>query len=172
MTAKRGHLSRAGWIGLGLGVSPWLALAGGCSQAPDPRMTQVADGAELKIVATSSNAFSDVARPMRVVVYDRGTLALFGIELDDVDFERHMVLIAAMGPAPHEDCAIRIRRVWRDGGRVRVAVEQQYPAADARRRLTSSPLHAVVVPRCELPIERFSSKMPRNAFRDASPSRS
>jgi hypothetical protein len=125
----------------------------------------VVDGEELPILAQHESRSSQVQKPMRVVAYDPALLSQLPVQLPDVDFNDQMVLFAAMGPAPSDACRIRIRRVWRDGHRLRVEVQSEYADADApRQRRRNSPVHAVVVPRWDGPIERFSSRLPRGAL--------
>ena len=148
------------------GIYGVVALAvwippGGCTQVKPPASDPLTDGQELPILGESAGSFSNIAKPLRIVIYDRATLSQFVLGPLEVEFDRHMVLLAAMGPAASPDCSVRIRRVWRDGARLRVEVEQSYPDASAARRPASaSPFHAVVVPRCELPIDRFSGFLP------------
>lgn len=151
-----------------VGVGLALALAG-CS-AGRPRVgADWPDGQELPILRECSGAYSDYGRPLRVVVYDPGLLAELGLGRLEVDFSKEMVLLSAMGSAPSTDCRIRIRRVWRDGDRLRVHVENVYPPGPINYQPGAcSPFHAVVVPRCELPIDRFSSRLPRGAYREVS----
>lgn len=149
-----------------------LAVAGllaGCSQSRPPLANSIADGEELPILGEHEGRSSLVQRPLRVVVYDRALLSQLPVNLPEVDFNEQMVLFAAMGPAPSDACRIRIQRVWRDGQRLRVEVQSEYPDADApRRRRMNSPIHAVVVPRWEGPIDRFSSQLPRRALQQLS----
>ncbi|MCC6322278.1 MAG: protease complex subunit PrcB family protein [Phycisphaerales bacterium] len=100
-----------------------------------------------------------------MVIYDQASLARLGLVDLPVDFKQEMVLLAAMGPAPSEDCQIQIDRVTREGNRLRVEVTSIYPSEGALRHMgAASPFHAIVVPRCELRIEGFSAKIPPQAI--------
>ena len=149
-----------------VGYAAWMAGAG-CSQTKPADNGLIPDGADLPVLRETSDSFSNIAMPLRIVMYDRATFSQFALRPLNVDFDREMVLLAAMGPASSPECAVRIRRVWRDGRRLRVVVECSYPDASVPRRAgSSSPYHAVVVPRCELPIAHFSSVIPQRAFLD------
>lgn len=140
-------------------------LAAGCSQQQGARLVEPSDSADLPVVAERSDVHSSYARPLRVVIHDRGTLAALGLINLPVDFSQQMVLLAAMGPAHSEDCQVRISRVWRDGNRLRVEVVNSYPpVTELHRARSTSPYHAIVVPNSRLPIDNFSAEIPRNAL--------
>ncbi|NOX58878.1 MAG: hypothetical protein GXP29_08485 [Planctomycetes bacterium] len=121
--------------------------------------------AEFTVYSQKSNNSSTIAKPLRIVIYDFPTLSQFPLIDLDVDFSSQMVLLAAMGPASSEQCSIHIDRVWRDGEHLRVEVSEHYPDPDAQRHpRAASPYHAVVVGRCELPIDGFTSRIPHGAF--------
>ena len=153
-------------IYLAVALVVWIAPSG-CTQVRPHASDPLTDGQELPILSETVGSFSNIAKPLRIVIYDGATLSQFVLGTLDVDFDRHMVLLAAMGPAASPDCSVRIRRVWRDGSRLRVEVEQSYPDPSAARHPASaSPFHAVVVPRCEMPIDRFSGLIPGRAVAD------
>jgi hypothetical protein len=142
----------------------WITVAG-CSQHSERLGSELPDGADLPILAERHDISSSYARPLRAVIHDRGTLAGLGLVDLPVDFTQQMVLLAAMGPAANEECRIRILHVWRDGSRLRVEVESTYPPDTSLHRPgMTSPFHAVVVPRSDLPIDRFSGHIPPNAL--------
>ena len=108
-----------------------------------------------------SGTFSSFGQSMRLVVHDPATLASLPITVGDIDFANEMVLVAALGPAPSEQYAIRIQRVWRDGASLRAPIVVTYPPAGAPLRSRSaSPYHVVVVPRSPLNVGGFQVKPP------------
>ena len=138
----------------------WL-LAAGCTTAPRAEVAVVADGQELPVLRQKSGAFSSITRRLRLVVHDPGTLAMLPVDPGPVDFSHEMVLLAAMGPTPWDDYAIRIRRVWREGSVLRARVEKRFPRPDAPRgSAPASPYHLVVVPRSELNVRGFEVGVP------------
>lgn len=140
-------------------------MAVGCSMAPRTDLEPMADGEVLPVLRERSAVFSTINRPLRLVIHDPGTLAMLPFDPGPVDFDREMVLLAAMGPTPSADCAIRIRRVWRDGPRLRVRVELQFPPGDAARsEARASPYHLVVVPRSDRRIRGFEAAVSPDAF--------
>jgi hypothetical protein len=112
--------------------------------------------------------YSRIARPLRLVIRDRATLAQLPLAEVPVDFDRQMVLVAALGPTASDEIAIRIARVWQEGSRIEVRVNTIHPGQDARpgTELTS-PFHIVVVPTSDLPVDGFSASIPRGALRGA-----
>ena len=142
----------------------------GCysNRGPDlhePRLANAGYGDDLPILAEVSQIRSGIAKPLRIVIYDYSSLAQFPLLELDVDFSTQMVLLAAMGPASSEHCKTRIESVWIEGGEVQVEITEVYPdAGDKRTPAIASPLHAVVVPRCELPVAGFTSRIPKHLF--------
>jgi hypothetical protein len=119
----------------------------------------------LPILAEVSQQKSGIAKPLRIVIYDYPSLSQFPLLELDVDFSTQMVLLVAMGPASSEHCETRIDSIWIEGGQVQVDVTEIYPDAEARRTpAIASPLHAVVVPRCGLPVAGFTSRIPRHIY--------
>jgi hypothetical protein len=89
-----------------------------------------------------------------------------------VDFESQMVLIAGLGPTPGSGLGIRIRRVWREGSRIRVLERRIHPGTDEPSGLwASSPWTVVVVPTCSLNVEGYSTRVPKQLFGDLPGSR-
>ncbi len=141
-----------------------IAAASGCatSRLQNPWL---ADGQELPILREMGGTFSSINRSLRLVIHDRGTLAMMPLEVGPVDFDREMVLVGAMGQTPSDDYSIRISRVWREGSELRAAVDLHYPPAGARLRATpASPFHAVIVPKCDLNVRDFDVRIPPKAF--------
>lgn len=120
---------------------------------------------ELPVAWTTSGSWSHLSRPVRIVAYDRPTLDQVPIADVPVDFSKQMVLIAGMGPTIGHDMGIRITRVWRENSRVRVQEMRLHPGLDRSASVErSSPWTVVVVPRSELPIEGYTSKVPHGVM--------
>jgi hypothetical protein len=135
--------------------------------APTYVKNGLAPGEELPIEWEASGTWSHLARAVRVVAYDAPTLAQVPVTEVPVDFNTQMVLITGMGPAPGTDLGIRITRVWRDGNRIRVQERRIHPGMERSPGLDrSSPWAVVVVPRTEMPIEGYSSKVPKGVVKD------
>lgn len=135
------------------------------SQHDAQTLTDVAYGDELPVLDELAQRQSRIAKPLRIVIYDYPSMSQFPLLDLKVDFSTQMVLLAAMGPASSMDCEIRIDRVWMGVNRLEVEVTEFYPPSDAPRSpATASPIHAVVVPRCELPITGFTSRIPKSIY--------
>lgn len=143
-----------------LGLPVLICLAG-CAGDPVQRVDEPAPGEDLPILWEGTGTFSRLSRPVRIVAYDRATLAQVSLAEIPVDFTRQMVLIAGMGPTFSSELGVRIARVWREGPRLRVQERRIHPGVDKPPTLErASPWCAVVVPRSELPIEGYSSRLP------------
>jgi hypothetical protein len=136
-----------------------FALPGGCSLS-SARVDQLpAEGADLPVLREKRGVYSSFEERKRLVIHDVGSMATVPVDPGPVDFDREMVVVAALGPAPSPDYGIRIRGVKRQGSRLRAAVEVQYPPMDAPRRgRPSSPYHLIVVPKCHLNIVGFETR--------------
>jgi len=158
---------------VGIGGSLVLALVLhliGCTQGSAGPRTAPPDGAELPILWEASGTWSNLARPVRIVAYDQATLDQAAPVPVPVDFSRQMVLIAGLGPTVGQDLGIRIVRVWREGSRLRVQERRLHPGAERPADLhRSSPWTVVVVPRCELNVEGYSSRVPPGVRSDGPP---
>ncbi|MCP4247264.1 MAG: hypothetical protein GY778_09475 [bacterium] len=142
-----------------------IVLIGGCSQSPVAVAGDIADQQELPILRSHAGTYANFSRPVRLAIRDAGILAMLPVDLGPVDFEREMVLLAALGPTSSPEWAIRIRRVWRDGSELRAQVEKRLPGADCLRRTTpANPYHLIVVPRCDRNVRGFAVKPPDGAF--------
>lgn len=135
--------------------------------APDRPVDTVMDGQDLPVIRELAGIHSTFTGPVRLVIHESATLAQLPLNLGPVDFDRYMVLVAALGPTPTDQYRITIDRVWRDGDRLRAHVQTRYPPVDAPARTApASPFHAVVVPRSDLNVRGFEA-----VFRSGSPSR-
>lgn len=140
-------------------------LVTGCSVGPGATIEPIADGEVLSVLRERHGTFSSIDRRLRLVIHEPATLAMLPFTVDPVDFSTEMVLLAALGPTPGDDYSIRIRRVWRDGLRLRARVEVQFPPVDAPRSGSrASPYHLVVVPRCDLRVRGFEARVSPDAF--------
>jgi len=136
-----------------------------CSNAPSPDLSGVSDGQELPILREVAGTYSSITRPLHLVIHDAATLAALPVDPGPVDFDKEMVLFAATGPTRSERCAIRIRRVWRDGAVLRASVVKEFPPADeARTSTTASPFHLVVLRKMSLNVVGFNAKVPHGTF--------
>lgn len=122
---------------------------------------------ELPILREVSGTWSHISRPVRVVAYDAATLAQIPVTDVPVDFDTEMVLIAALGPTVGQDIGVRITRIWREDGRIHVRDQRLHPGLERTSTLErSSPWTVVVVPRCEAPVEGYSSYVPPGLMGD------
>lgn len=139
-------------------------LVSGChSVNPDNAIQK--GPAEYPIQWQQEGTYSNINRAFRVVARDRATLAQLPIAEVPVDFDRQMVLVAALGPASTDQLAIRITRVWREKNRLHAQVQTLHPGEGKRGGLKrTSPYHIVVVPRSDLDVVGFSATVPRGAF--------
>ena len=145
--------SRAAWL---------LVMVVACTDRQDVQRCPVERVIEdLPILWEASGTWSHVTRPVRIVAYDAATLAQVPVTEVPVDFETQMVLITALGPTLGEDIGVKITRVWREGPRVRVQEQRIHPGLERSAGLErSSPWSVVVVPRCELEVEGYTSRVP------------
>jgi hypothetical protein len=118
--------------------------------------------AELAITWSEAGTYSELHKPLRLVIRDPAGLAAIPVAEVPVDFQRQMVLVAALGVVPTEGYAIRITRVWRDRRRVYVDVRVSHPQSGGEppKHALCAPYHIVVVPRSDLNVEGFSTRLP------------
>jgi len=135
----------------------------GCPPATvAPDQTQISQIEELPITWSKTGTYSELRRPLRLVIRDAAHLACIPVAEVPVDFSKQMVLVAARGAVPTEGYAIRITRVWREGRRIRVDVRmsQPQPGGQPPKHALCAPYHIVVVPRSDLNVEGFSARLP------------
>jgi len=150
-----------------LAHKPYCLLVGllmlGCS-APQPpaKQPQSPPPQELPILWQQVGSYGRLKVPVRLVARDAGTLAMLPLADVPVDFDKQMVLIAALGTVPGHGYAIRIARVWRQGNRILtdVRVTPPPPAPRPGPLNLTSPYHIVVVPRSDLNVEGFTTALP------------
>jgi hypothetical protein len=143
-----------------------LMLAGGCATG-DAANRDRADQEirELPILKQKSGVYSHLHKKVRIVVHDRASWAQIPLKEMDVDFERHMVLVAGMGPTLRDDVGIRITKVWQEDRRIHVQERQIHPGLDTvPSAQPASPWTMVVVPKSDLNVVGYSPEIPDEAF--------
>jgi hypothetical protein len=114
-----------------------------------------------------SGTHSRLIRRVSILARDRATLAQVPLAEVPVDFETQMVLIAGLGPTPSSEQGIRIVRVWRQGSRIRVQERLIHPGADRVPGLQpASPWTVVVIPKSDLNVEGYATRVPDGLLRD------
>lgn len=140
-----------------------LSGVSGCAVGSErPGLSDRPEVEPLPILWEQAGLYCNVKVPVRLVARDRAGLAQLPIADVPVDFDKQMVLIAAMGLVPTDRYGIRISQVWRQGQRIyaqvrRVARAQGGQAGELK---LCSPYHIVVVPRSDLNVEGFSTRLP------------
>ncbi len=120
---------------------------------------------ELPIVWQKSGTYSQLARATHIVVRDRQTLARLPLTEVPVDFNTQMVLIVGLGPTPTAQAGVRISRIWRDASRIRVQEHRIHPGSDQPAGFEpASPWTIAVVPRSDLNVEGFMTRVPKGAL--------
>lgn len=149
------------------GLAAVLALCPGClSDRAGPGSTP-APGEDLPILWEASGTYSRIRHGARIVVRDSATLAQIPLTEVPVDFDSQMVLIAALGPTPNPRLGIRIKRVWREGSRIRVLERPIHPGSDdGSATRPASPWTMVVVPKTDLNVDGYSPRVPQGLLGD------
>lgn len=143
-----------------------LAGAGCATTRPQPA-PQAAALEELPILWQKSGTYSRISRMTHVVVRDPQTLARIPVAEVPVDFENQMVLIVGLGPTPTNELGVRVGRVWRDGSQIRVQERRIHPGAEHSPGLDpASPWTIVVVPKSDLNVEGFLTRVPPGTLAD------
>jgi hypothetical protein len=96
---------------------------------------------------------------MQLVIRDNESLAQVPLADVPVNFAEEMLLIVTLGRVTSDEYSVNIKRIWREGGRLRVNVEVAAPETFERVAM-GSPYCIAVVPRCDLNIAEFSPKIP------------
>jgi len=124
-----------------------------------------APGEELPILWQKSGTYSRISRMIRLVARDRQTLAQVPLSEIPVNFETQMVLVVGLGPTPTNELGVRITRVWRDGSVIRVQERRIHPGTGGSPGLEpASPWTVAVVPKSDLNVEGFATRVPRGAL--------
>jgi len=130
----------------------------GCTDSPAIEET-VADGEELPILRQISKVHSHETRPMQLVIRDEAALAKVPLERIPVDFEHEMMLVVTLGRTPSDAYQVRIDRVYRDGGALRVdAIVEKPPGVSPLA--PASPYCIAIVPRSNLNVLNFTADPP------------
>lgn len=141
-------------------VGVLLSAAVGCSW-DEQAVRQESGSDELPIVWQKSGTYSRMSRMTHVVVRDAQTLARIPIAEVPVDFDTQMVLIVGLGPTPSNELGVRITRVWQQGSRIRVQERRIHPGAEHAPGLEpASPWTIAVVPKSDLNVEGFQTRVP------------
>jgi len=147
-----------------------LLAAVGCAAGdlqPSPAGSREAGQEELRILWQNSGTYSRIGRTTRVVARDRATLAQIPIAEIPVDFETQMVLVIGLGPTPTNEIAVRIARVWQDGPRIRVQERRVHPGVGSSPGFEpASPWTVAVVPRSDLNVEGFATRVPPGTLKE------
>lgn len=142
----------------------------GCQIDRSGPTTLPADAEELAILWRASGTYSRLAKAVRLVIRDAGTLAQVPLCEVPVNFETEMVLLAGLGPTPRSDCGIVIQHAYKQNGRIWVLERQVYPGSQMSPGLRpASPWTLVVVPRSDLDVEGYSSSPPKGLLLPGNP---
>ncbi|MBX3395163.1 MAG: protease complex subunit PrcB family protein [Phycisphaerae bacterium] len=117
------------------------------------------DGEELPILREVVRVHSHETRAMRLVIRDSAALAKVPLEQIPIDFDHEMMLVITLGRVPSDQYRVKIDRVVREGGELRVESSVVQPPEGAPL-VPSSPYCIAVVPKCELNVAGFSSNPP------------
>jgi hypothetical protein len=146
--------------------------AGGCSGQRSAEMRDAAAAEDIPILWQSSGTYSRISRRARILVRDPATLAQIPVTEIPVNFDTQMVLIAGLGPTPSGEQGIRIVRVWRQGSKIHVQERAIHPGADRTAGLQpASPWTAVVIPKSDLNVDGYTTRVPEGLLRDHQGSR-
>lgn len=117
------------------------------------------EGSDLPILRQITRAHSHETRAMRIVIRDQAALARIPLTDVPVDFNKEMLLVVTLGRVPSDQYVVRIQRVWRKGGKLRVVTRLSRPAPDAPI-VMASPYCIAIVPRCDLKVSGFLPEPP------------
>lgn len=118
------------------------------------------EGQALPILQQIAGTHSHETRDMQLVVRDPETLAQVPLAEVPVNFSSQMLLIVTLGRVTSDQYAVSIDRVWRERGRLRVAVNVQAPDGRASVAM-ASPFCIAVVPKCDLNVADFLTQPPQ-----------
>lgn len=139
----------------------------GCETPSGKPLTHRTDEEELPILWSDSGTYSRLTRHTRIVARDRATLVQLPLTEVEVDFGTQMVLIVGLGPTAREASGVRIVRVWRSGSVIRVQERQMHPGPGGTSATSvASPWTVCVVPRSDLNVEGFKTRVPKGLLSD------
>ncbi len=122
---------------------------------------------DIPILWQAGGTYSRIGRPVRILARDPATLAQIPLTDVPVSFDTQMVLIAGLGPTPNSEQGIRIVRVWREGSKTRVQERLLDPGGERSTGLEpASPWTVAVIPRSDLNVEGYSTRVPGRLLRD------
>lgn len=150
----------------------WCVLAAalaqgvfGCGPRITPPPEPPAEIQELPILWQKSGVHSHLARPTRLLIRDRATLAQVPLTEVPVDFEKQMVLVRGLGPTPDDRRSVRIARVWRHGSVIRVQEQMVYAGESASDKIKpASPWTVAVIPRSDDNVEGYHVRVRPDLF--------
>lgn len=137
----------------------------GCGPRITPPPEPPPETQELPILWQESGIHSHLARPTRLLIRDRATLARVPLTEVPVDFEKQMVLVRGLGPTPDDRRSVRIARVWRQGSVIRVQEQTVYAGASASDSIKpASPWTVAVIPRSDDNVEGYHVRVRGDLF--------
>ena len=137
----------------------------GCGPRMTPPPEPPPEIQELPILWQKSGIHSHLARPTRLLVRDRATLARVPLTEVPVDFETQIVLVRGLGPTPDDRRSVRIARVWRHGSVIRVQEQMVYAEGSASDTIKpASPWTVAVIPRSNDNVEGYQVRVRSDLF--------
>ncbi|RIK68859.1 MAG: hypothetical protein DCC65_01640 [Planctomycetota bacterium] len=131
----------------------------GCHKPRQTTGILPAPGEDVPILHKMHGTHSHETRAMQVAVRDLATLAQIPLADVPVDFSSEMLLVVTLGRVISDQYSIDIRRVWRDGGVLRVETVVTAPAPGVPT-VMASPYCIAVIPRCDLNVAEFANAPP------------
>jgi hypothetical protein len=142
-----------------------LVGGGACATGDKQPVAEMTPLEDLPILWQRSGTYSRISRNTHVVARDQHTLAQIPVAEVPVDFDTQMVLVIGLGPTPINELGVRITRVWRDGSRIRVQERRIHPGVGSSPGFEpASPWTIAVVPKSDLNVEGFSTRVPRGTL--------
>jgi hypothetical protein len=115
----------------------------------------------LEIRASESGLYGPSSVPLRLAIYDEGSLAKLRFAHLEVDFEKEMVLLACLGRDPTGSHEIQIGDVWVQGHRVFAPVKIIWASeSDPAPLKPTRPYHWVIVDRSEFNVDGYEVELP------------
>ena len=124
-----------------------------------PSVRTPADGQDLPILHQIQGTHSNETRAMQLVVRDPQMLAKIPLTEVPVNFSDEMLLIVTLGRVLSDQYSVKIERIWRERGILRVTVKIETPKIETTK-VASSPYCIAIVPKCDLNVEGFSTRLP------------
>jgi hypothetical protein len=122
---------------------------------------------DIPILWQKSGTYSRISKRIRILAREPATLAQLPLTDVPVNFDTQMVLIAGLGPMPTSQEGLRIVRVWRQGQRIRVQERQIHPGSEERAVIEpASPWTVAIIPKSDLNVEGYETRVPPGLLRD------